>query len=331
MTISVIIKSLNEEQNIAACIASVLADGTGMVSEIIVADSGSKDHTIAIAKQFPVTIVQLQPPAKAGCGVGAQLGYQYSHSEFVCLLDGDMELAPDFLRTALSYLKSHPPLAGVTGHIREKDLRSLEYQRRAIRQRIENPVGLIDRMNGGGLYRRASIQSTGYLSDRNLHAYEELDLGLRLSQKKWQLRRLDIPFVSHKGHSQNAYLLLKRRWRSGYLQGSGEILRAASSGNYLRQLIRALPELKLWALVYGWWLVFFAALLGAFVNFHWLWLAALVALAPVLLMAMKQRSFSMGLYSVVAWMFHAAALPFGFLKKRISPQSFIESKILQKL
>lgn len=330
MTVSVIIKTLNEERNIAACITSVLVHGADLISEIIVADSGSKDHTITIAEQYPVTIVQLQPPAKAGCGVGAQLGYQYASSEFVCLLDGDMELEPDFLQQALGYLKSHKQFAGVTGHIIEKELGSLEYQRRVKRQLLENPVGIIDRMNGGGLYRRESLQSVGYLSDRNLHAYEELDLGLRLSQKNWKLYRLDMSFASHKGHDENAYLLLKRRWRSGYLKGSGEILRAALNGHYFRQLITALPELKLWVLVYAWWLVIIIALIGAFINIYWLIIAVIVALTPVLLMSIKHRSFSIGLYSVVAWIFHTAALPFGFFKKRIEPQDFIESKILKK-
>lgn len=330
VTISVIIKTLNEEQNIAGCIEAVLAHGAGLVSEIIVADSGSSDQTIAIASQFPVMIVQIRPPAKAGCGAGAQLGYQYANGDFICLLDGDMELAPDFLKEGLNLLKSHPQLAGVTGHVMEKNVSSLEYQRRVKRQRIENPAGMVDRMNGGGLYRRESLQSAGWLADRNLHAYEELDLGLRLAQNGWQLHRLDMPFVGHSGHSTNAYSLLRRRWKSGYLQGSGEILRAALYGNYVGQLFKTLPELKLWVLVYGWWLAIIVALAAACINVHFLWVAALVVFAPVLLMALKQKSLEMGLYSVVAWVFHAAALPFGFFKKRTAPQSFIESTVLKE-
>ena len=49
-------------------------------------------------------------------------------------------------------------------------------------------------MNGGGLYRRSAIEQTGYLSDRNLHGYEEFDLGIRLRDAGWQLHRLDRRF-----------------------------------------------------------------------------------------------------------------------------------------
>jgi len=35
----------------------------------------------------------------------------------------------------------------------------------------------VECLNGGGLYRRSAIADVGYLSDRNLHAFEEYDLG----------------------------------------------------------------------------------------------------------------------------------------------------------
>ncbi|MGU3574486.1 glycosyltransferase [Brucellaceae bacterium C25G] len=330
MSISVVIKTLNEEQNIAACIASVMAHGSGLVDEIIVADSGSTDQTIAVAQKQPVIIVQLQAPAEAGCGAGAQLGYQYAKGDFICLLDGDMELAPDFLPKALAHLQSHSHLAGVTGHVTEKNLTSLEYQRRVKRQRYENPAGIVDRMNGGGLYRRSSVEETGYFADRNLHSYEELDLGLRLLKNGWQLHRLDIPFVSHSGHSENSYHLLQKRWSSGYLFGSGEIIRAAMSGHYVPQLVRALPALKLWLMVYGWWFVVLIMLLAAYSHIVWLAAAAVIIVLPVILMGIRQKNLNMGLYAVVAWIFHAAALPVGFFKKRVNPKDFITSKVLKR-
>ncbi|WP_413243246.1 glycosyltransferase family 2 protein, partial [Pseudomonas ogarae] len=83
----------------------------------------------------------------------------------------------------------------------------------------ENRIGEIDRLNGGGLYRRTAIEQVGYLSDRNLHGYEEFDLGVRLRASGWRLHRLDRSFVRHFGHAINAYALLVRRWKSGYLRG----------------------------------------------------------------------------------------------------------------
>ena len=329
MTVSIIIKALNEERRIAAAIESALAalpDGQG---EVILADSGSTDRTIEIAKQYPVIIVQIEAPAKPSCGLGPQLGYQYSRYPYICLMDGDTELAPDFVVEAKTYLEANAKTAGVTGHVMERNHDNLEYVRRGLRKTAYKAVGTIDRINCGGLYRREAIESIGYLSDRNLHSYEEYDLGVRLRNQGWTLFRLDRRFVYHTGHNVNAYKLLIRRWKTKYIRGIGELLRSATGESHFKMLFADLPELRLWMGVYGWIIL----MLLMFVVLPHMGLAVLIDLimiaAAIGLMSLKNRSLSVGLYSVVAWFLHAAALPLGFFASRKDPEAFIESKILQ--
>lgn len=329
MTVSVIMKTLNEERRIAAAIESALAalDAVGG-GEVIVADSGSSDRTVEIASRYPATVVQIAAPARPSCGLGPQLGFQYSACGFICLMDGDMTLDPGFLPDALAWLAANPEAAGVTGHVVEMNVENLEFTRRVRRASPENRTGDIDRMNGGGLYRRDAVAQAGYFSDRNLHGYEEFDLGVRLRSLGWKLHRLDRPFVEHFGHTLNAYALLVRRWKSKYLRGVGELLRAAWGKPYFGMLLKELPELRLWAVVYAW---LAAAVLAPFLapTFGVGLLASLVVLLlPVVAMSLKQKSLSLGVYAVVAWLFHAAALPLGFLQKRRAPEAWIESKLL---
>jgi len=331
MAVSVILKTLNEEARIGAAIESVLTALDGIGGEIIVADGGSRDRTLAIAAAYPVRVVQLEPAIRPSCGIGPQLGFQYSREPFICLMDGDMLLDPGFLPQALSYLEANPGTAGVTGHVEEMNDTSLEYIRRGRRVSPENATGAVDRMNGGGLYRRAAVEQAGYLSDRNLHGYEEFDLGVRLRARGWTLHRLDRRFVRHFGHAINAYALLVRRWKSGYLRGVGELLRAALGKPQWRRLVQDLPELKLWAVVYVWLIAMIvlpfampSAALGLAAD------AALIA-AAVGAMGLRQRSLSLGLYAVVAWLFHAAALPLGFLQARKAPDAWIESRIVKDM
>ncbi|MCA6125694.1 glycosyltransferase family 2 protein [Bradyrhizobium sp. WSM 1704] len=331
MAVSVILKTLNEEARIGAAIESVLTALEGIGGEIIVADGGSRDRTLAVAANYPVRVVQLVPAIPPSCGIGPQLGFQYSRQPFVCLMDGDMLLDPAFLPDALAYLAANPGAAGVTGHVVEMNDTSLEYVRRGRRVSPENRTGAIDRMNGGGLYRREAIEQVGYLSDRNLHGYEEFDLGVRLRARGWTLHRLDRSFVRHFGHAVNAYALLVRRWKSGYLRGIGELLRAAFGKPQWKQLVQELPELKLWAAVYL-WLAAMVVLpflttppaLGLAID------AALIA-GIVALMSVRQRSLSLGLYAVVAWLFHAAALPLGFFQGRKAPAAWIDSRVVQDI
>jgi glycosyltransferase involved in cell wall biosynthesis len=328
VAVSVIIKTLNEERRIAATIESALAALKAVGGEVIVADSGSRDRTIEIASRYPVVIAQISPPALPSCGIGPQLGFQYSRHDHICLLDGDMLLDGDFLEVASAFLSDNPDVAGVTGHVQEMLTSNLEFSRRVSRNSPENRVGTIDRMNGGGLYRRAAIEAVGYLSDRNLHGYEEFDLGIRLRSAGWTLHRLDRRFVQHFGHTDNSYRLLVRRWKSKYLFGIGELLRASLGRPYFMQLVRELPELKLWALVYLWWAVSLGLLLVMPDKGLALGIVVAVFAAVVALMTLRKGGFSMGLYTVVAWFFHAAALPVGFFRARRAPEKPIESRLV---
>lgn len=328
LAVSIIIKTLNEEKRIAATIESALSALGEMPGEIVIADSGSSDRTVEIAQRYPVVIAQIMPPARPSCGIGPQLGFQHSRGDYLCLLDGDMLLDPGFLGDAIRFLERNPKVAGVTGHVEEMQTANLEYARRVQRHAPENRIGPLDRMNGGGLYRRSAIEQAGYLSDRNLHGYEEFDLGIRLRDAGWQLHRLDRRFVQHFGHTLNSYKLLMRRWRNKYLHGIGELLRASLGRPYFFQLLRELPELRLWGAVYLWWALSIGLLL--FLPQKGLALGLVLALLAgiVALMSWRKGGLGMGLYTVVAWFFHAAALPAGFLRQRLEPDAPIESRVI---
>src|SRR2546430_15552912 len=86
--VSILIKALNEEGNIADAIESAIAALDGMSGEIILADSLSRDATVGVARKYPIQIVTLARAEVRSCGVGAQLGYQYRLGDYVCVMDG---------------------------------------------------------------------------------------------------------------------------------------------------------------------------------------------------------------------------------------------------
>src|SRR6218665_3277207 len=79
------IKALNEEQHIAMAIESALAAAAPLGGEVGLADSGSTDRTLEIARGYPVRIVQLGNLAERCCGAGAQLAFQSAQGEFFYL------------------------------------------------------------------------------------------------------------------------------------------------------------------------------------------------------------------------------------------------------
>ncbi|MCW5719619.1 MAG: glycosyltransferase family 2 protein [Devosia sp.] len=327
MRVSILIKTLNEAANIAATIESVLAV-IGPQDEIIIADSGSRDGTTEIAARYPVKVVQIAPSEAPSCGLGPQLGFQYSKGEYLCLMDGDMLLDAGFLPRAIAFLEQNPAVAGVGGHVEEMNLENLEFARRKSRGGSDYASGPVDRLNGGGLYRRAAVESVGYLSDRNLHGYEEFDLSVRLRSRGWQLHRLDTPFVQHFGYSMNAYALLLRRWRSKYLRGVGEVLRAGWGKDHWSSLLHDIRELRLWGAVYVGILALLLVLLLVPDKLLALAICAVALLGVVAAMSVKHRSLSLGSYAVTVWLFMAAALPLGFFARRRDPVAWIDSRIV---
>jgi len=330
-TISIVIKALNEEQRIAATIERALAATKGKSCEIILADCASTDFTVEIASRYPIKIVRMTHVEDRSCGAGAQLGYQHSQGRYVWLIDGDMRVRPAFLTAAVQFLEDHPEFAGVGGMLTEHEASNLEYIKRQGREYSARKAGIVTRLDGGGVYRRAAIESVGYLTDRNIHGSEELELGARLAAKGWRLGRLPIRDVDHYGHSGNAYSLLLRRFRSKVAWATGEVLRAAIGERHFPVMLRMKKrELALQGLVHAWWLCLVAAaVVPAGLTAKLLAVAALLAL-PVLAMSLRSRSLAIGLYSVVAWQVYTIGFWPGLLRRRVAPTRWIESTVVQE-
>lgn len=325
MDVSVVIKALNEERNIERTLKTTLAAIEGLNAEVILADSMSVDRTVEIAKRFPVKVVQLTNGDERCCGIGAQLGYQHAHGTYVLVIDGDMEVQGSWLRTAIGRLQTVTSLAGVGGVVADVNVANMEFLARQKRHSREMRPGTVDRLDGGGLYRRAAIDQVGYLTHRSLHACEELELGLRLRSAGWTLERLDEVSMRHYGHTAPMWTLVQQRWRSRYVNGAGELLRSSLGKPWFWKTV---ASLKFRLAVLGWWMVL--ALLGlAGVTTGFGWMSATVALlAPPLVMVARKRSVALGLYSVLAWCIDAAGMLRGLCTKPKDPVATIDSRIL---
>jgi glycosyltransferase involved in cell wall biosynthesis len=324
--VSIIIKTLNEEANVSRAIESSLAAIAPYDGEVIVADSVSSDGTIQIAKQSPASIVQLRHADQRCCGIGPQLGYQHSLGEYIYLLDGDMELQADFLNKAIMILDSEPDVAGVGGYIHETRVDNLELIGRVKRLGRTRPKTLDVRcLNGGGLYRRAAIAGIAYLSDRNLYAFEEYDLGARLRIKGWRLVLLEDKAVDHFSYQLGTWPLLWHRLRSGRFLSSGQLFRAAVEGGYAKQVVR---EVRTIPIDFGIWF-YWACLFVASYAFGARIVIPLGLAAPLILMTVRTGSFKLALFSVLTWHLSAIGFVLGFFKRRKHPAARVESTVIQ--
>ncbi len=94
MRISVIIPTLNEQEDLPVLLDS-LSKQTLQDFEVIVADAGSKDDTVKIAKKHKARVVPGGMP-----GVGRNRGAEVAKGDFLFFFDADVSLPPDFLEKA---------------------------------------------------------------------------------------------------------------------------------------------------------------------------------------------------------------------------------------
>lgn len=326
LEVSVIIKALNEEEHIAGAIESALNAIKGLRGEVILADSLSTDRTVEIALAYPIRVVQLVNPGDRCCGVGPQLGYQHAQGEFIYILDGDMELEPAFLRAAIAVMRERVDLAGLGGQVRIVGGQSYEFTVRKERASTVFSPGPKEALECGGLYRRAALEQVGYFSNRNLHAFEEKELGLRLTQRGWSLERLARQAVLHHVHQDDSVGLMKKRWRSHYVDGSGELIRASLGKPYFW---RALQTQKTRVATVAGWLVWLLGLILLPWTYWGLAGASLATLA-VLLALIVRKGFRKGLVSLLNLQIQGGGFVRGLFASHLNPTREIPCRLITR-
>jgi len=330
MTLTIGVKALNEEAHIGDSLRSALAAAAPFGGDVVLADSGSTDRTLEIARSLPVRIVQLADPSERSCGTGAQLAFQHASGDYFYLLDGDMVLAADFLPAAVAFLEANPEFAAVGGLVHEANTEGQEFQIRAKTVRTDPNwlPGVVDRLDCGGLYRAAAVRECGYFADRNLHAFEEFELAARLRSRGWKLARIDALAVQHYGHQIDGYRLLWRRLASGYAGAPGQVLRGALGKRHLPAVLGGFSHLRIGLSVVAWWLLLAAAAAAPLPPLLRLAGLLLLVASPATLLTWRRGSLRLGLYSLASWNVSALGLILGLVRRRRPPEHPIAANLL---
>ena len=124
MKCSVIILNWNGAQMLRRYLPSVVANTTLPDSEIIVADNGSTDESLdVIAKEFP-TVKTIVLDRNYGFAEGYNRAIEQVNSEYVVLLNSDVETPEKWLEPLVYYLETHPDVAAVQPKIHSWTKRS---------------------------------------------------------------------------------------------------------------------------------------------------------------------------------------------------------------
>ena len=205
---------------------SVIAHTKG--AEIIVADNGSTDDSLEVlAKEFP-SVKTIVLDTNYGFAEGYNKAIEQVESEYVVLLNSDVEVTEGWLSPLLDYMTAHPEVAAVQPKIRawrERDrfehagaaggyLSWLGYPYCRGRRfgRVEQDHGQydtiaeIDWTTGACMCVRTSIyKECGGLDAAFFAHQEEIDLCWRMRNKGWKLACIPQSVVYHLGGGSLSY------------------------------------------------------------------------------------------------------------------------------
>jgi GT2 family glycosyltransferase len=204
----------NEGERLARCLASVRA-----IPRRVYVDSGSTDGSVALARKEGMPVVESALPpnftaARARNAGLAQLLADDPDLEFVQTVDGDCEVQPHWIESALQVLRAEADLALVFGRLRERHPEMSIYN--ALCDDEWNvPVGSAVGVGGNALFRVAALREVDFYNPAMI-AGEEMELARRLRTRGWRLRRIDAEMALH-----DANIIRFRQWwnrtrRSGH-------------------------------------------------------------------------------------------------------------------
>lgn len=192
----VVVIGRNEGERLQRCLRSL--DPSAL--PVVYVDSGSTDGSPDAARALGVEVVALDLSVPFTAARARNAGFERLLQlapgvEFVQFVDGDCEVAQDWLGKAAAALETDPKLAVVCGRRRERHPEASVYNRLCDIE-WDTPVGEARACGGDCMMRVEAFRQAGGF-DPSVIAGEEPELCVRLRQAGWTVRRLDAEMTLH--------------------------------------------------------------------------------------------------------------------------------------
>lgn len=261
---AIVIIGRNEGERLRRCLDSCAGAGLR-----VYVDSNSADGSRELARAKGVETVELDlsrgfTAARARNAGFARLRELRPDLQVVMFVDGDCEIAPDWIPAALALLRSRPDVVAVCGRRRERFPQASIYNRLCDIE-WNTPVGEARAFGGDVVVRASALAAAGGYRD-DLIAGEEPELCVRLRAAGGKIWRLDQDMTWHDAGMTRWLQWWRRNVRSGHAFAEGAALHGAPPERHFvaetrRALLwgAALPVALLLATL-AWW------------PLAWLWL-----------------------------------------------------------
>lgn len=228
----------NEGARLITCLGSVKSQ----VRRMIYVDSGSSDGSVEAARLAGAEVLVLDLSVPFTAARARNVGWKSlseNPPDFVQFIDGDCELQPGWVPSALEKMASNPSAAVVCGRRRERWPQKSIYNG-LIDREWDTPVGQAKACGGDALIRYAALAAAGGYRD-DLIAGEEPELCLRLRQAGGEIWRIDAEMTLHDAALTRFSQWWRRERRAGFAFAEGSALHGKGPDrHWVRETRRAL-------------------------------------------------------------------------------------------
>jgi N-acetylglucosaminyl-diphospho-decaprenol L-rhamnosyltransferase len=231
---------------LAACVESLLADGSAGEPEVVVVDNGSRDGSVAALRRARPMVTVLDVGENLGYAKAANRGIAATRAAIVAVCNPDLEVEPGTAATIVARFDREPDLAAVGPVLRNPDgsqypsarsvpgpavavghalfgriLPGNRFTRRYRQLDVDPNVARdVDWVSGAMLFlRRAALASVGGWDERYFMYMEDVDLCWRLHRLGWRIAYEPGGSVTHvQGAStdRHPYRMIVEHHRSVY-------------------------------------------------------------------------------------------------------------------
>jgi GT2 family glycosyltransferase len=240
----IVVIGRNEGDRLQRCFASLPMT----ILPVVYVDSGSVDGSPAVAAAAGAQVICLDPslPFSAARARNAGLEALLQRNpelQYVQFVDGDCELSPTWLGTAILQIGRHSRCAIVCGSLRERSPESTVYNRLCQLEWNRTP-GLLASCGGLFLGRIDAFREVGGFRPE-LIAGEEPELCVRLRNAGWTIVGVDSTMAQHDADIRHFRQWWFRSFRSGHSCAQTYWLHRGTAGSFRAKEIRSILLLGL--------------------------------------------------------------------------------------
>lgn len=226
MKVSVIVPVYNQENYLKKCIDSIL-DGTYTDIECIVVDDGSTDNSPVMCDEYKSDPrVRVIHKTNGGLTSARKAGFEASTGEYICFVDSDDYVAPQFVEKLYDALITNGADISVCGHYRDDNgniiTNTYEMPNRVIDDKIieEYVLPIVGKVYADGydnypgyvwgrLYRRECITEKCFISEREVYTEDDI-FQMYVAEKVQKIVFISDKLVYYRDNSES----LTRRYRN---------------------------------------------------------------------------------------------------------------------